>query len=86
MTWGHLHATGQLQFLPGNAGRPYRRALCFMAHMALLSSSQRSLVRPDDVDSQADEFDYMSEDGKIEETVAWINHMKIDHKAEGGSQ
>jgi len=81
MTWGDLHATARLQFLPTQCGRPYRRALCFMARMALLNSSMQSWVRPDDVDSQADEFDYMSEDGKIEATIAWINDLRDDIKA-----
>lgn len=81
MTWGDLHATAQLQFLPTQCGRPYRRALCFMARMALLNSSMQSWVRPDDVDSQADKFDYMSEDGKIEATIAWINGLRDDIKA-----
>ena len=78
LTWGELHASGELHFLPGQYNRPYRRALCFMAKMALMNSRLESWDRPEDVDSAATEFEYMSDEGKVAATTAWVESLRDD--------
>ena len=81
LTWGDLHTSGELHFLPGQYNRPYSRALCFMAKMALMNSRMESWDRPEDIDSAAGEFEYMSDDGKVASTIAWVQGLCDDLRA-----
>jgi len=73
LTWGQLHQAGYIQFKQNTSARPYKRALCLIARVFLQHANMEQWQLPRDVDPTADEFSYMSNDERAQDTIRWLH-------------